>query len=381
MQHLVDSFRVATEADLDAILVFRKQFFPNGLPWDDRQYLRWRYTFSDAAAVHGRYWILEIDGELLGTIGMETFNLVVNGELKPASHPLDLMAKPDLKGIGIGAWLNLAAMEKTDLVFVLGSSDEAEGLVRKIYHPLSHCVSWKLPINILGSLKHKIRVPGLTHVLAAFWDAYSAVSRKVKFRGLMPVGAEVKPLDRFSSKVDQLSTHFGDAKIFRHRCKEYLNWRFIENPCTDYIVLALYADGKHLVAYGIYHMVYSSNNGQIEAIIDDVFWREDEVKYNRHAYLKAMLSSTVLHAISGGAKLIQAEVNSGALSEALRSLGFYPRGDASVCGVYARDAALTHAIYDNASWFITLGDAHGEYFSRNDHDGSNHGRSDHGGIA
>ena len=44
---LVDSFNPATESDIDKIVNFRKQFFPNGLKWDDRDYLRWRYSFCD----------------------------------------------------------------------------------------------------------------------------------------------------------------------------------------------------------------------------------------------------------------------------------------------------------------------------------------------
>lgn len=362
---LIESFKPATESDLEKVVAFRKLFFTDGLKWDDRDYLRWRYSFSDNTAdSHGRYWLLKVKDDILGTIGMESFELVLNGEVKQACHPLDLMTKPELKGVGIGAWLNLALIQKSPIVFVLGSSEEAEGLVRKIYHPLPDCISWKLPINILGSLKHKLNVPGVVPLLAAVWNSYSAISRTVRFKGLMPENAAVRQIDRFDQAVNQLSEESGIAGIFRFRSAEYLNWRFIDNPCTNYIALGLYANDMRLMAFSICHFIYSPVNRQQEAVIDDIFWSSDANNQNGLIWAKAMLAETVEHAVRSDAKLIQIAVCSEPFSRTLDSLGFFPRGSGSVCGVYAADPVISKQVYNDKLWFITEGDAHGEYYEQ-----------------
>lgn len=359
IDELFAAFHVAGEQDFDDVLQFRRDYFQDFPGWDDTAYLRWRFDFSgDASGQANAFWILRVKGEILGVIGIESFELMVNGRIMRACHPLDLLVKPSLNGLGIGAWLSMAISRKCPILMVVGSSGESLNLIKRIFHPISYYQTWKLPISLKGTVYRITRSRILALAASLVFDRVMCFRRHFRLSSYLNTSFSARPIGRFGDEINNWGVHFSRARIFRHRSSQFLNWRFLDNPCQQYSALGLYRKDS-LVAYAIYFMTDSQNNRQKEAVIADFFWDEQAVPENDpDELIKSMLAVTVRELVAKGAKLIELKMIARELPSALTQLGFHCRGEGDIFALMTRDPEANRDLSKSEYWLLTAADTH-----------------------
>jgi len=363
---LKSSFRPATEKDFDDIVKFRRDYFDEELPWNDGAYLRWRYDFSDSESENRNiFWILEIDGDLLGVIGTECLELVVGREVKEAHHPLDILVKPEFNGLGIGAWLSLAINEKYNIILAVTANENSKSLFNRAYHPMPYLSTWKLMIKSENLVRKHIKSPTLVTFISALFDQILSLRRLIARRASLPNDAEIKTIERFSDEINEWrlsGTH--SPGVYRLRSAKFLNWRFVDNPRRGHEIIGLYVN-DNLIAYIVYHVWHSPKQQGVLAGIDDFFWNSDKIEdlgFKCENVLNLLITRATESMQRRNATVIIISFYGKMIESILRSMSFVDRSGEDVFGVSTQIDSFKNIIYDESTWFLTDADTHGESF-------------------
>lgn len=243
-------FYPADESHLPQILAMRKKHVSAALSQDEA-YLRWRYTFSKyeqgQELIENRMWIFTADTAVLGFVGVESINLLVDGDDIQAVKVMDLAVMPEVDGKGLGVWMNLALQQMGRPVIALGSNKNSLGIVSKIFHRLP---SQKVYKNILNSRYYFSGRSnrGLLTTSASFlYDTGLSCLLLVKSLGL-PKSPKLEGIARFDSSHAKALAEMNHFGIQLRRDCDYLNWRLFDNPRDRVEVSGIWL-GDSLVGY------------------------------------------------------------------------------------------------------------------------------------
>ena len=354
---MLGCFRPATDGEFEQVVALRRAVFAGAPQWDDDAYLRWRYDFSnDESPVANRFWIFKREDKVLGGVGMERVSLVVDGGVMTAHKGMDVLVDPAIDGKGLGAWMNLALMERYPVIVVVGSNQNSHKMLTRLYRELPGLQVWKLPISVRGTLKRRFRVGPLATPLAIPVDLALKLRRESK-RVRSSGGFELQELTSVPDDVDSYSKSATQGSLLVDRTAEYLTWRFMENPRRDYRILGLYEEGE-LVGFSVYRLYRSVENDQTEAGILDWFTREglrlpagEKPKYGL-----ILLQETVEYLVQQGACMIRVSASDEYSRNVLGRLEFRRREEGSSFFVFFSHPELRHSLLDRESWFLTEGD-------------------------
>jgi len=354
---MLGCFRPATRGDFEQVVALRRTLFTRTPRWNDNAYLRWRYDFSDdQSPVVNRFWIFKRGDEVLGGVGLERVSLVVDGEVMTAHKSMDIVVVPAIDGKGLGAWMNLALMERYPVILVVGSNQNSHKMLTRLFCELPGLQVWKLPISVRGTLKRRFRLGPLAAPLAFPVDLALKLRRKSK-PVQCPSGIELQELTAVPADVDSYSKDSTRGSILVDRTAEYLTWRFFENPRRDYRLLGLYEKGA-LMGYSVYRVYRSEENDQIEAGILDWFTTEGlcSADGEKPKYGLILLRETVEHLVRKGACMIHVSASDEYSRKVLGGLEFRRRPEGSPLFVYCSQPELRNRLLDGESWFLTEGD-------------------------
>ncbi len=351
---LYEAFAPANETDLPDIILFRQGQLGKSIAWQDEAYLRWRYDFSgNLTGPVNRLWLLKINSEILGMIGLDYVQLNCRGERIDASNPLDLVVLAKLDGLGLGVWMSMVLQQVNGLMFAMGATKSSRTIVQKLFTPMADLGSWKYLLHSSRYLHKKIH-PVLLPLVAKCVDTALAMTRKWLGRGKKKHW-QLAPVLNFSLHGPQLETLMESYRdtlwIMRHRSADFLQWRFLTNPRRQYNALGLFHEGL-LAGYAVYHI-----KGQSHLHIDDLFDAAGNLKG-----LQAMVVALLEIASAASVDLVCFTAHNELWQTLMIPLGFTFREDAHLFGVAVKDSELQADFIDPARWWVTSCDTHSEGF-------------------
>jgi len=347
---LASAFRPADPSDLHELLALRRAVVP-GMWWDDEAFVRWRYFGRRDPAGRVPYWVFAHDGTVAGACGLEPVTLVVDGDPVPAVRTMDIMVRPDLDGLGLGAFMNLRLFQEFPIGIVTGSNDRSHRMLVRLFRHSADLVVWKTAITSRDLVHERLPMAHLAHVVSAAADSLLALFRR---RINPPNGIDVRPISRFDDRVTALSRRCErPGRVLVRRSEDYLNWRFFENPRCDYIVHGAFA-GERLVAYVASRFNLAHPNPRREGEIVD--WM-DEPGHRNDSALPALFASAVAELARREARIVTCAASGAGHHAAARANGFRLRSAqripffarASVSGLHERLTA-------GGGWFLTRAD-------------------------
>jgi len=351
-EELTRACRPAVESEIQSILSLRRSVLTD-VWWDDERFVRWRY-FSRSATAEAPYWVFARNREILGACGLEPVTLVVDGVAMPAVRTLDIMVRPDLDGLGLGAFINLALFRRFPIALVTGSNERSHSLLTRMFQHTVDLRFWKLPIRARAVLDAKVAMGPLAAVLAPPLDLFLAARRRLH-QSSVPAGITIRDIQAFDPSVEELSrTYERSGRVIVRRTAEYLNWRFVQNPRCRYRIVGAFA-GNRLEGYVVTRLNLARPNPRREAEIVD--WMARPSDASSDTVLAALLHEAVHGLTRAGAGIISCAVATSDSTSAIEAAGFSFRpAERLPFFVKASDPALHSRLTVGADWFITRGD-------------------------
>jgi hypothetical protein len=353
---LCNAFAPAQIDQLPAILAFRSDHYGQALPWDDAAYLRWRYDFSKNTAADNSncLWVLCINGQILGAIGVDHVRLRQAGNSHTVKNPLDLLVKAELDGFGLGVWMSLMLEKRYPVLFAMGATRHSQAIVKKCFTAMPDLGAWKLLINSREFLSRRLSAPALVRLGARFINAGLSAAVWLRYQRYCR-GLRLLPISDFTAQaaaLEQLQTSYAQSLvIFRDRSAAFLQWRFMQNPRRAYQALGVWR-AEEFMGYAVYHP--SAKN---LLHIDDIFVGQGDDE---------ALAALVLH-LAKQAQALQLShlaltAHAWFYPTQLRALGLRWRDDGHLFGVSAQNPADAAIFLQPERWRVTSIDTHSEGF-------------------
>ena len=352
-EDLARACRPARESDIDGILALRRSVL-TGVWWDDERFVRWRYFPGPIVDGETPFWVFVKDGEILGACGVEPVTLVVDGVPMSAARTLDIMVRPDLDGLGLGAFMNLVLFRRFPITLVTGSNERSHNLLARMFHHTTDLRFWKLPLRARAVLDAKLNLGSASAILTSPVDLLLTVRRAIS-KPVLPRGVALLPMDAFDSRVEALSRRCErSGRVMVRRSLEYLNWRFVRNPRCHYWIIGAFS-GDGLEGYVVTRFNVARPNSRGDAEIVDWLVAPDADAHNE--VMSALIHAGVEQLREEGAGIVSCAIASADSPAAIEALGFHLRpAERLPFFVRAADATLHERLSVGGDWYITRGD-------------------------
>lgn len=354
---LQNCFSPATNNDLDGLIKLRKNFLKGQPLWDDRSYLKWRYSFDETSNNHNKIWVFKKDNNILACLGAEEVTLCINKKKICAHKAMDLLVHPEIEGIGFGAWMTLVFMNEFPTIFATGSTRSSYSMISNLFCEMEHRQTCKLLIRVNSILKRKLKSDVLCNILSIPINLALSIHQNFIYKAL-PDGYTLKPLNAIPQQVDAFIDE-NCNQIYVQRTKKYLDWRFIQNPRRKFIILGLYVDDK-LAGISFSSITNSSINNQKAGFIID--WVYDKSTDSSEKIVHCLLQETVKYLKKEKLNFILSSVYDISSSNTYNALGFIKRDYNETFFTYTSDKSLEQYLYNNKLWYLTESDANTDLF-------------------
>lgn len=325
----------------------------------DARTLEWKYLRNP----HGKsfVWVAEDGkGELIGSLAFVPRRMCIDGREYPSFLASDGMVYPEWQRRGIFVRLLEIMFENSwasgaPLVYAFSGRRSVKGLIRTHWDEVSAVQELVLPLRGSHLFKSVIRrLPFSRPLVGAAGDLLLRQGRLRTFLNRTP-GTDIRVVDRFDDAIAEM----GMQALSRHRVylkkdKDYLNWRYIDNPTGRHRCFAAY-QGKDPKGFMV-----MENAGGLSYIVDliavDGEARED------------LLAFAVQEGLKGGARMQESmalegdEVNGLLLSRGFKCRPRYgllpfmikmgPSGD-----------DLKPIVTDPGLWYLSHGDKDAEHMT------------------
>jgi hypothetical protein len=350
---VISAYRPATECDVPSILDLRRRVNAD-MWWDDGKFVQWRYFSRLRQGDSSSCWIFAPKGEVLAACGLEPVTLVIDGVPVSATRTLDIMVRPELDGLGLGALMNLVLFNRFPIVLVTGSNAKSQTLLTRMFHHATDLRFWKTTIRSRAIIDEKFRLGPFSSPVAVAADLLLATWR-ARRRHYIPPGVTIQELTRFDSRVNELSRQCErDGRVLVRRDDDYLNWRFVENPRCRYRLFGA-VDGARLQGYVVSRFNRARKNERREAEIVD--WLVNPVRPDSHRLLSSLIHTAVDKLSDDGARIVSCAAVDSEIEPAMRWNSFrFRAAELLPFFVKAQNAALHQRLSVGTDWFLTRGD-------------------------
>ena len=350
---ILQAFRPATTADLPGLLALRRAVTPR-MWWDDEPYLRWRYFGRPMPNGDTPFWVLARGGATLAACGIEPVTLAIDGRTVDAVRLLDIMVRPDLDGLGLGAFMNLVLFRNFPITIVTGSNANSHRLLSRMFHHTADLVFCKTFLSSYDVIKARVRAGPFTGVLATGADMMLRLAR-TRRQVKSPRGVHIREIGRFDERVTGLSVQREQpGRIIVRRSADYLNWRFRDNPRCRHSVYGAFA-GTTLLGYVVARFNLGRDNPRREGDIVD--WLAAGDPADKLFTLPALFASAIGDLARRGARAVTCAAHDAGSEPAAEANGFRPRREQQI-PFFVRAAApeVHQRLALEPGWYLTRGD-------------------------
>ena len=352
-EELASACRPAHESDIGGILALRRSVL-TGVWWDDERFVRWRYFPGPIPGGEVPFWVFVKGGEIIGACGVEPVTLVVDGVAMPAVRTLDIMVRPDLDGLGLGALMNLVLFRRFPITLVTGSNERSHNLLTRMFHHATDLRFWKMPLRARAVIDAKMQLGPINAIAALPLDAALGIGR-ILSKPRLPNGVVIREMKAFDERLEALSRRCETVtRVMVRRTDSYLNWRFVQNPRCHYRLFGAF-HGDRLEGYVVTRLNLARPNPRREAEIVD--WLAAPQSENTDALQAALLHAGATHLQQEGAGIVSCAVATGASTAFIESIRFRLRpAERMPFFVRAADSTLQTRLSVGQDWFVTRGD-------------------------
>lgn len=345
---LLASLRAAHCEDLPQIITLRREEFGDGIAWDDETYLEWRYRLGRQQPALGELWVTEVGGRIVGMIGVEDIELIHSGRSTRAARLMDLLVAPQVRGTGLGAWLNQAMFRTAPVTLSVGGNPNSMGTVKRLFQVLPPRVTCNCRLDFRPSLERR-----LGHNLAAS-VAGRVVNALFQSRRRLTASAvdrsfTVQPIAAFDPSLNGLLARSAPQidQVAIARSARQLNRRLLQNPRAQYVAHGAYRDG-HLLGYIAWRSGQNEDGERWIYVIDWVAQARD-----RSAVLASLLGHVFREASQRQCSYVSVAVQDTGDIHLLHRHGFVPASRSQDrVAVHAEDPELQAALA-RAHWGLT----------------------------
>lgn len=300
----------------------------------------------------GAIWVLRSNGgNVIGTGGLHTCLMVIDGHSHRAGHAVNLAIDPKYRTAGPAIQLQRAVLDHAGLSghsLVCGITDRAAAVQKRAgYHHLGPLEQWTKVLRTESRLQKYLKVPALAKCAGFGLDlALWGVSPEARYR--RPPGWKVEIRERFDARFDRLWERAAPQfAIVTERSSKFLDWRFRECSDDRFRTLSLCDATGELAGYAVYR-----NDGFTVELSDLLSGRPEDleiliVEVLRHVR-KLRPAVRTVHAPYFG---------NGTLPAALRRSGFTRRPEPKQLLVWANEEELPFStLGDHDRWYLTAAD-------------------------
>lgn len=355
VEHLKNAFRTATTDDISHILQLRQTIRNAPISWDDEKYWHWKYL-SQPDRDRGEIpcWVFEKADEIIAAMGFERIQLCVNSNIYPAVWSYDIMVHPDYDGRGLGVLMNQVFQSYFSLLLVLGTNERSTRMLERLFTPLPPLRLWKKLIRTRSTLERRLNSRPVASAMATVLDPLLSAAEYCSRIRVSPE-IEIRQLKAFDTQVNLLCDRIQEQnRVLVRRHKDYLNWRFLNNPRHTYNCYgAFIADRLH--GYIVTHLTAVGN--QTLGVIIDWLCDEESVS-NRPSLMRLLLQHATHELARAGADVVHAFAYQHSVEDILRRLWFVrdPAGDIPFF-LGACPPTLQEHLRASDNWILTKGDS------------------------
>lgn len=252
-------FRRFQKDDLPRISEFRKSFYSDTslIRRHEPEYYEWK--FCENPLQQGDMWLAEDGNILVGTKGIVPKRMKILGKIVTGAEMGDSFTHPGYQRRGIFTILSKTVRERAlnkGIDFIYNTPDEKTslpGYIKKLNHaPVP--IRLRLLVKPLRSKQlFKRKIPfsplasTLSPILSPIMDIASRVTFKVATSGTAKSNIFVRQEQSFPGDIDTLWERVSDNyDVMLVRTKDYLQWRYIENPYPYSVQIARDESGSIL---------------------------------------------------------------------------------------------------------------------------------------
>ncbi len=300
-------------------------------------------------------WLAREDtaDQLIGSTGLLTRRMSYAGKSFAVGQAESINVDPEHRSAQAALKLQRALISylpKTDLNFVYAMTNSAAPIFKRCrYKEVGTFQNWTKPVRCEYKIKQKIRSTilrkGVSCLIDLVMRAYSLESRTfLSHRNHFNYEA---PIDE---RFEKLFAENSEGIVMVERTREFLEWRFRQEPSTRFHIMTMENPERELLGYMVYVLGETGRSGDYAAGIQDFFYRDPKC-------LKQMLAAFCRHTRQIGVDSIvlnyfgQQEV-----SDLLSRFGFFQRHSDVKLFVHANpqfDEFDQETILDSNCWHLT----------------------------
>jgi hypothetical protein len=214
-----------------------------------KEVIAWRYF--DSSHNSSDIFVLRYQGKLIGAIGAEPIKVKVGDNEYDGIIASDIVVHPEHMKRGIGAWMNLYLQEKFPIVIAMGSNENSDTMVRRLFKPMNCRHHFKMLFSIKKYLEIR-QWPDVIVTLASILAVLPLTLLRSPFLKSLPLDYT----SSWSDNTDNLPMFFNDHDCQQRnltgilRSAKYCRWRYDLNPKSQFKILEMRKDNR-LIGYAV----------------------------------------------------------------------------------------------------------------------------------
>jgi len=212
----------------------------------------WKWQYEKLPSGLQKIYICLDNGRIAGYYHVPVYEGLVKGVNKKFGVVQDVAVKKYLRGRSVFRQLSEFATSDLlssgiDLLYTFPNEKSIHTFLKYNSYSLVQVYdSFLLPVKCAHLIKAKIRLAGIENLIGAFGDLFFRI--KLTLKADEKITSSNNFNDDVLSLFDKFSSRFS---IYRQRSKEYLNWRYVEKPFVNHLVLSL-SNGKGILAAAVF---------------------------------------------------------------------------------------------------------------------------------
>ena len=235
------SVRAYQKGDENGIFELTKAVHPER-KYDQEKWMKWwRWKYQDNPAGASRIWVADHDGKIVGQYPLIIINMKIGEEIIKGSQNVDLMTHLDYRRQGMfftlaKKALNEAGKEGINITYGFPNEPAYPGHLKSGWFDVCSLRVLTKPLNLRNLLKKRIKNNSLLKICTITGSIVVGIFYRTK-KTLEIEGLTITKIVSFDNRINDFWNKISrDYKIIVVRDKEYLNWRYINRPDTNYTI-------------------------------------------------------------------------------------------------------------------------------------------------
>ncbi|MES2673281.1 MAG: GNAT family N-acetyltransferase [Pseudomonadota bacterium] len=347
-EELMHSYDRATAADIAAVCELMHLGF--GVADNvSKEVIAWRYF--DSSNNPSDIFVLRYQGKLIGAIGAEPIKVNVKGNKYEGIIASDIVVHPEHMKRGIGGWMNLYLQDKFPIVIAMGSNENSDTMVRRLFKPMNCRHHFKM----LFSIKNYLEIRQWPNFIVTFASLLAVVPLAL-LRGpylkSLPSGYTLS----WSDNADNLALFFNDSEYQCRnlnviaRSEKYCRWRYDLNPKSQFKILELRKENR-LVGYAAVKDKVAGTPLKDWQLMDWDFLPG----FRDKSHLQILLSAVAKYAVKNAAQSLSVMASDELSRSSLLRTGFSHRAGDDGFFLWSQSQVDPSVLNEN-NWFLSLCD-------------------------